>query len=230
MGQSHSASCRPSWCACCEGRKDGPFFRKGVWQTQDGAVTHSVYDDLREGLDPKRPLEARQPLPAAMGDGRRGLSGFYEDELVTCFVPRDPSAALHLLVVPREHIPNVNGLQRGDASHLLLLERMRKVGETQLRLCGEQLGWPPDVAHSFVFHVPPFNSINHLHLHCLVAPYDSLRKKLKYWGGTPWCRTWEEARSRLLAHGPSVAQADGAAGERRSQGLVGPSATGPARL
>jgi hypothetical protein len=60
-------------------------------------------------------------------------------------------------------------------------------------------------AASFLFHRPPFNSIDHLHLHC-IAEGPRLRAKdwIKYppplaWGGAmvPWCVSLEATLTRL---------------------------------
>ncbi len=46
------------------------------------------------------------------------------------------------------------------------------------------------------FHVPPFHSIDHLHLHCVTPPYRGWRA-LKYKPGTPWFVTVEELLDKL---------------------------------
>lgn len=42
------------------------------------------------------------------------------------------------------------------------------------------------------FHIPPFSSVHHLHLHVLVAPYN-LSGRLKY----PLSRTWGDGISKV---------------------------------
>lgn len=97
-------------------------------------------------------------------------------------------------VVPRTHIRNVSGLRK---EHLPTLDMMLEASSTATlptwlcavsctqglmgvacgALCGRQVGQKvvrersPDSdpsTHQYVFHVPPFNSIDHLHLHCQV--------------------------------------------------------------
>lgn len=48
------------------------------------------------------------------------------------------------------------------------------------------------------FHVPPFNSVDHLHLHIL-APASEMNwvYKLKYWCGMRWCVSDEVVIERL---------------------------------
>eukprot|EP00747_Dinoflagellata_sp_TGD_P138140 gnl/TRDRNA2_/TRDRNA2_175751_c4_seq3.p1 gnl/TRDRNA2_/TRDRNA2_175751_c4~~gnl/TRDRNA2_/TRDRNA2_175751_c4_seq3.p1 ORF type:complete len:202 (-),score=28.29 gnl/TRDRNA2_/TRDRNA2_175751_c4_seq3:85-690(-) len=188
MGQSGGAG--------SDARGDARF-SKGVWLDARGEVIGSVYDDVREGRDPRRPLEERLSLPEAMNAGDRGRRGWYEDDLVSCFVPRDPAAVVHLLVVPREHVRNVAALD--GPRHLELLQHMREVGQTQLRLCCERVEGSRMDKASFVFHVPPWNSIDHLHMHCFLRPYDNCWKWLKYRPGTPWCRSADDVIGRLRA-------------------------------
>lgn len=47
----------------------------------------------------------------------------YQDEHLVAFKDRVPKAAIHLLVIPRKHIRNLDDLQEGDAeliSHLMM--------------------------------------------------------------------------------------------------------------
>lgn len=117
--------------------------------------------------------------------------------MATCFVPRDPAARVHLLVVPREHVRNVNDL-RPEERHLVLLEHLRAVGERQLQLCAGCLGTDA-AAPLLLFHVPPFNSIEHLHLHCFLPPFDNVFKEIKYSPRGFWCATWAQVHAKLSA-------------------------------
>jgi hypothetical protein len=47
--------------------------------------------------------------------------------------------------------------------------------------------------HVLDFHWPPFNSIDHLHLHALHKPFASIRDKITFMRGTPWTRSIDEA-------------------------------------
>ena len=46
------------------------------------------------------------------------------------------------------------------------------------------------------FHVPPFNSVDHLHMHCLTPPFHGWRK-WKYLPGTVYFVTADEVIARL---------------------------------
>ncbi|XP_039121232.1 bifunctional adenosine 5'-phosphosulfate phosphorylase/adenylylsulfatase HINT4 isoform X4 [Dioscorea cayenensis subsp. rotundata] len=74
----------------------------------------------------------------------------YADERVVAFPDINPSAFRHYLVIPVEHVATVNDLKRGVDDH------------------------------QFGFHQPPFNSVDHLHLHCFALPYIPRWKHMKY--------------------------------------------------
>jgi diadenosine tetraphosphate (Ap4A) HIT family hydrolase len=178
------------------GSRVAPRFAKGVWYAPDGTAERSVYDDLRAGAHPKRPPDRRLPLADAP---RPGFDGYYEDELVMAFVPDKPCAAEHLLIVPRDiALKTVNSL---TADHLLLLEHMRAVAEAQLRARAARADSPAAARAplEYSFHVPPFNSIDHLHLHAFAPPFDSFFKRVKYFPGTPWCASYDAVCERLRA-------------------------------
>lgn len=97
----------------------------------------------------------------------------YEDEYVVAFHDHKPACRIHLQVIPKRHIKNIRFLKKKDAE---LIAHMKAVG-TKLLL---QLA--PGSEQVFGFHKPPFNSVNHLHLHCMAKPFKSVLKKVfKYW-------------------------------------------------
>ncbi|KAL9263053.1 Bifunctional adenosine 5'-phosphosulfate phosphorylase/adenylylsulfatase HINT4-like protein [Drosera capensis] len=87
----------------------------------------------------------------------------------------DECRLLHYLVIPVHHISTVNDLKRRPEDHSLGLRHMLNVGKTLL----EQAA-PKSTNYRFGFHQPPFNSVNHLHLHCFALPYIPRWKRLKY--------------------------------------------------
>ncbi|KAL3499579.1 hypothetical protein ACH5RR_038672 [Cinchona calisaya] len=98
----------------------------------------------------------------------------HSDGKVVAFQDINPSAFRHYLVIPIEHIPTVENLQR-RAEDYALVSHMLDVGQTLL------LKDAPNSKYSrFGFHQPPFNSVDHLHLHCLALPFIPSWKSVKY--------------------------------------------------
>ncbi|CAI5706759.1 unnamed protein product [Peronospora farinosa] len=134
----------------------------------------------------------------------------YQDDHVVVFRPLRPVVASHVLIVPRAHIRNVNLLA---AKHRGLLARMHRVAEAmmtqefEMEDIGEQ---PQELEHRrdgdtdekrvrYSFHLPPFNSIDHVHMH---AFHDDMRSltwygRLKYRTESWWCRSYEQVMARL---------------------------------
>ena len=132
----------------------------------------------------------------------------YRDRL--CYVVRDihPAAELHLLVIPLAHIRDSSVL---DSSHRDLLHHMRMVGEkmlhehapSQVIARGSRLG----------FHLAPFISVPHLHLHvqaghyrcCCVPPSwccfpcDCNRIKYTDTCGNGWWKTIDKVEEQIGA-------------------------------
>ncbi|XP_020400683.1 aprataxin isoform X1 [Zea mays] len=80
----------------------------------------------------------------------------------------------HYLVIPIDHIPTVNSLRKTKDDHQLV-SHMVKVGKDFLNQDA-----PNSEEHRFGFHQPPFNSIDHLHLHCLALPFIPSWRQVKY--------------------------------------------------
>lgn len=127
------------------------------------------------------------------GEPVGGTRVLLETDRVVVFQPLAPGAAHHMLAVPKVHIDNANSLSAADAE---LLEELREAGVRALRVVREVPEEELQGAH-FAFHVPPFNSIDHLHLHCMIPPYTSLWARIKYTPGTIWTHTLERVLARL---------------------------------
>ena len=125
------------------------------------------------------------------------------------FVPRTVSATHHLLVVPVAHVQNLWTLTPSLAP---LLRRAHAVGLAALQARVPGL---TAAACRFVFHVPPFNSVDHLHLHCFVPPFVSFARGAAYSPLFLWAATIEAVAGRLEEGAAASAAAAGVA--RRSQ-------------
>jgi len=142
--------------------------------------------------------------PTVFGKILRGelpALSFEESNNTLAFEDRHPRAPLHALVIPKRYIPSVFSLQPTD---LTLLEEMRQVA---LNLVGKR--YPEAVAkgdYILCYHVPPFNSVGHLHLHVL-APASEMNliyRYGKYQVGSRWCASEESVRKRLGMNERSV--------------------------
>ncbi|KAF5178124.1 Histidine triad nucleotide-binding protein [Thalictrum thalictroides] len=98
----------------------------------------------------------------------------HTDDRVVAFQDIKPSALRHYLVIPVEHISTVKDLRRRTEDYNLVCH-MLSVGQSLLHRDA-----PGSKEYRFGFHRPPFNSINHLHLHCLALPFSPRWKHLKY--------------------------------------------------
>lgn len=91
----------------------------------------------------------------------------YEDEEISAFSDRKPAAKHHYLVVPKQHYGNPKSLHSED--HIHLLERLLEVGK---KVIADNQADCEDAL--FGYHWPPFNSIQHLHLH-VISPCSEMR-------------------------------------------------------
>ncbi|KAJ2843016.1 hypothetical protein IWW36_005700 [Coemansia brasiliensis] len=102
----------------------------------------------------------------------------YEDENFIAFHDIKPDAQLHLLVIPRKHYGTIKELSAED---MPMVKRMYEIGQQLL----EERGFIENTAR-FGFHRPPFNSIHHLHLHCLGLPFKSRAERMFPKNGSLW--------------------------------------------
>ncbi|KAK1945239.1 Histidine triad nucleotide-binding protein 3 [Phytophthora citrophthora] len=169
---------------------------KGVKYGHDGALVHCRFCEILQSGD--------EPF-------------LYEDEDVVVFRPLAPVVVSHILVVPRRHIRNVNKLTPDDTA---LLRHMHEVAASVLR----EMPRPPVVLSppkvervhdtteedctdddnfesdfKFAFHSPPFNSIDHVHMHAFRTRDGRFGcvGSIKYRTATWWCRSFDEVMARL---------------------------------
>lgn len=95
-----------------------------------------------------------------------------ESKELVCFRDIYPAAPHHYLVIPKEHIVSCLSLQ---FCHLSLVEKMTEMGKAVLQEQG--LTDMEDIKMGF--HIPPYTSVDHLHLH-VVAPASQIYKTLHY--------------------------------------------------
>ena len=71
----------------------------------------------------------------------------------------------------------------------------------------------PDDDVRMVFHAPPFNSVDHLHLHVFHGDFISRYKNFSYTPGWPWCKSYDAVFDQLAA-----GRIDGRGGRRGGGG------------
>lgn len=113
-----------------------------------------------------------------------------DTEQFVAFPDIAPVATHHYLVITKRHIKNVKQLKRDDIS---MVNAMKEIGIQLLQSKGLNI----DEAR-FGFHWPPFNTVNHLHLHC-IAPVSTMSffHRQAFKPGTSWFATVEETTKWL---------------------------------
>ncbi|XP_058830165.1 adenosine 5'-monophosphoramidase HINT3-like isoform X2 [Topomyia yanbarensis] len=90
----------------------------------------------------------------------------FENERICIFKDIRPAADNHLLAIPKHHIGDVRPLTVSDKP---LLEEMR----TELSNVLKDQFQVDDTTVLFGFHIPPFTTVKHLHMHG-IAPVSSM--------------------------------------------------------
>jgi diadenosine tetraphosphate (Ap4A) HIT family hydrolase len=128
---------------------------------------------------------------------------YAETNDLLAFEDMHPRAPLHALIIPKRFIGGVFDLT-ASPKDLALVEEMQDMAE---QLVQEQY---PEAFRSgdytLCFHIPPFNSVDHLHLHVL-APASHMKtyfRFIKYQVGTLWCTSLRTVVERIRAGKPAV--------------------------
>ncbi|KAG7580073.1 hypothetical protein FFLO_00044 [Filobasidium floriforme] len=93
-------------------------------------------------------------------------------ERLIAFHDRSPGAQTHILVIPRQHISTVKDLRE---HHIPLLTEMESFGHRILNDLGVS-----ESGRRLGFHIPPFSSVHHIHLHALSLPLTHRWACVKY--------------------------------------------------
>ncbi len=114
----------------------------------------------------------------------------FQDDRFIAFLDLNPSASTHLLIIPKEHMGSVKEL---NSSHLPMIEAMQELGHQLLK----QQSYPIS-DHVLGFHVPPFTSVYHLHMHVIGGPFKNIFRRLKYPPFTaPWWISVSDLKRKL---------------------------------
>ena len=127
-------------------------------------------------------------------NGESPSRDYAETSELLAFRDRSPKAEFHALVIPKRYVPNLYSLTNDD------LDLVRDMRRLALDLLEDRVPRARD-ANDYVlcFHIPPFNSVDHLHLHVL-APTSRMawiHRYGKYRCGTRWCIEESEVIDRL---------------------------------
>lgn len=113
----------------------------------------------------------------------------HQDDEFLVFKDINPAGKTHWLVIPRNHTPNVKSLGKDDLGMIIRMNNLAK-NLTEIHGMNKTIRG---------FHVPPFISVNHLHLHIIEKPFKNFWRSLKYptcrWNG--WFETVERTIERL---------------------------------
>ena len=134
---------------------------------------------------------------SVFGDILRGelpASVYAESDTLLTFRDRSPRAPLHGLVVPKRNIRGVRNLSLDDLNTIAGMKEMalNVIKKEQPEAYSEE-------DYILCFHIAPFNSVDHLHLHVLApaSSMDYIFRYGKYRNGTIWCTGVDDVIGRL---------------------------------
>lgn len=117
---------------------------KGVEYNRKGEVTYCIFCKIHDREAPGNIV--------------------YQNSRYVVFSTHLPVTKCHLLVTPRRHIQNINSFTGLNGAKLLY--NLKQIGILALRKVNKL----EEIKARFCFHIPPHNSIDHLHLHAILNP------------------------------------------------------------
>jgi diadenosine tetraphosphate (Ap4A) HIT family hydrolase len=149
---------------------------------------------------------------------------YYEDNRYIVFSNIRPAAPCHLLVIPKTHYRNINELESignsvhpmavvpagatEEKEHIRVLKEMKHYGnlgfqnwltENQSKGSLSVEIFHKDMPVKYCFHVPPYNSVDHIHMHIIAGPSISWQKSLIYNDRyTFWCHSYETVLGNFM--------------------------------
>jgi len=138
-------------------------------------------------------MESNGCVFCAIVEGREKAAVVFEDDTLIAFRDIHPDAEIHIQLIPKQHIANINAL---GEEHRELIYKMEATAQEILK---EALG-PTREAQmkktKLGFHVPPYNSVNHLHMHLLAGRF-AVKSYLTHNSIFPWFMPLPELKRKL---------------------------------
>lgn len=159
------------------GSKSKKNSMKGVTRNQSGDLLNCIFCDV---INKKAPGKIE-----------------YENESISIFRTIAPYTKNHFLCCPKQHIDNVNSIEDYKIIEELVNEAIIFTKTNNYHYSNSDSN-DDDDSPLLCFHIPPFNSIDHVHLHVLCEPKTlSLFGKIKYCTGTFYCKSAEEVIQQI---------------------------------
>ena len=141
--------------------------------------------------------------PTPFGEILRGESRariLEETNDLLAFVDQSPqSKTLHALIIPKRYIPTIHELDSPDLTLLYDMEQLGQQLARKYQCYNDDTNDEKNAAFRMVFHVPPYNTVDHLHLHVLCNRDLSIfGRTVKYVNDTPWCISIQTMIQQLL--------------------------------
>ena len=110
------------------------------------------------------------------------------------FEDKIPRAPLHALIIPKQYIPSVKSVTSKD---IPMLQEMKNLAIEIIQHYYPQTIGTKD--YILCYHIPPFNSVDHIHLHVLgpKSQMNFIYKYGKYLTDTCWCISHESLITKL---------------------------------